>query len=126
MVETVDCLRWMFRPFRGTDVRRLSAAILLAVAIPRLPFWPGPPVVYPLNLLSGEAFGWITLANAVALVVTAKAWRFHWLGRTVALVAFVTWVLLAFATTSWTSRIIDITLAYAMLGEITAQRERDA
>ena len=42
-----------------------------------------------------------------------------------ALVAFVTWVLLAAATTSWTSRLIDIILAYAMLGEITAQRGRD-
>jgi len=120
-----DNLRWLFRPFRGTDVRRLAAAILFAVAIPRLPFWPGPPVVYPLNLLSGEAFGWLALVNAVALVLTARSWRFGWTGRTVALVAFVTWVLLAFATTSWTSRLIDITLAYAMLGEITAQRGRD-
>ncbi len=46
-------------------------------------------------------------------------------GRLAALVAFVTWVLLAAATTSWTSRLIDITLAYAMLGEITARRGRD-
>ena len=120
-----DNLRWMFRPFRGTDVRRLAAAILFAVAIPRLPFWPGPPIVYPLNILPPDVFAWLALLNAVALVLTAGQWRLRFVGRLAALVAFVTWVLLAAATTSWTSRLIDIILAYAMLGEITAQRGRD-
>jgi hypothetical protein len=126
MVETtIDCMRWMFRPFRGTDVRRLAAAILFAVALPRFDFWPGAPVVYPLNILPHDVFAWLALLNAVALVLTAGQWRLRFVGRLAALVAFVTWVLLAAATTSWTSRLIDITLAYAMLGEITAQRGRD-
>jgi len=51
MVETtIDCMRWMFRPFRGTDVRRLAAAILFAVALPRFDFWP-------VRLLAGRACG---------------------------------------------------------------------
>ncbi len=126
MVETtIDCMRWMFRPFRGTDVRRLAAAILFAVALPRFDFWPGAPVVYPLNILPQDVFAWLALLNAVALVLTAGQWRLRFVGRLAALVAFVTWVLLAAATTSWTSRLIDITLAYAMLGEITAQRGMD-
>lgn len=117
-------LVWLLRPFRGINVRRMTAFILLAVAIPRLPFWPGPPVVYPLGLLSSDAFGWLTLLNAIALFATGGRWRLHWVGRVAALGAFATWVLLAFATTSWTSRLIDIILVWAMWGEITAQEGR--
>jgi hypothetical protein len=115
---------WLLRPFRGINTRRMTAFILLAVAIPRLPFWPGPAVVYPLGILSSDAFGWLTLVNAIALLVTGGRWRLHWLGRLAALGAFATWVLLAFATTSWTSRLIDIILVWAMWGELTAQEGR--
>ena len=97
-------LRWMFRPFRGTDVRRLAAAILFAVAIPRLPFWPGPPIVYPLNILPQDVFAWLALLKAVALVLTAGQWRLRFVGRLSALVEFVSWVLSAVVTTALTSR----------------------
>jgi hypothetical protein len=114
-------LIWLFRPFRGEAVRRGTAFVMLGVAIPRLPFWPGPDPAYPLGILSSDLFGWLTLANAVVLILTARRWRLTWVGRTAALVAFATWVLLAFATTSWTSRFIDVAFAWAMWGEMTAQ-----
>ena len=117
-------LRRYYRPFRGVDVRRLTAAVLLGVALPRLPFWPGPSVVYPLRILPQEVFGWLALGIAVALVLTLTH-RYHWSGRIVAVLAFVTWITLAFATTSVTSMILDLTFAYAMFGEITAQRNHD-
>lgn len=115
-----DRLRRYLRPPRGVDVRRVVAFVLLGVAIPRLPFYPLDPPVYPLHLLPGEVFGWLALATALALIVTTDKWRLHWQGRLVAALAFALWVTLAFATTSVTSVIIDITLACACFGEITA------
>jgi hypothetical protein len=117
-------LVWLLSPFRGEAVRRGTAFVMLGIALPRLPFWPGPAPVYPLEILSGDLFGWLTLANAIALVVTGRRWRLTWIGRSAALVAFATWMLLAFATTSWTSRFIDVAFAWAMWGEMTAQEGR--
>lgn len=113
----------LLRPPRGVDVRRLTAFVLLGVALPRLPFWPGPSIVYPLQLLPQAAFGWLTLAIGVALLVTLGRWRLRFAGRAVAVLAFALWVTLAAATTSITSMILDIMFAYAMFGEIVTQRD---
>ena len=111
------------RPFRGRDVRVMVALFTLAVALPRLPFWPGStPTVNPLRFLPAEAFGWITLALGIALLLTAGRWRTKMAGRLVAFVGLIVWALLAGATFSITSRAIDIIIAYAMLGEIGAGR----
>lgn len=112
----------LLRPFRGTEVRRLSAFVLLGVALPRLPGWPGAPIVYPLNLLPQEVFGWAALAIGIGLLATGGRWRLRFAGRFVAVLAFVLWVTLAAATTSDTSMIIDAMFAYAMFGEIVTQR----
>lgn len=111
----------LLRPFHGFEVRRLTGFIMLGIALPRLPFWPGPAIVYPLKLLPEATFGWLTLAVSLALLITAWRWRLHFSGRFVALVAFVTWVILAVATTSVTSMILDITFAWASFGEVIAQ-----
>ena len=117
--------RWL-RPPRGVDVRRVIAFILFGVAIPRLPIYDGPPIVYPLLILPQEVFGWLALAMAIALIATIGKWRLRPAGRAVAVLTFALWVTLAFATTSVTSRIIDITLAYACFGEIIASgRDND-
>jgi len=113
----------LLRPPRGVDVRRMTGFVLLGVALPRLPFWFGPSVVYPLNLLPQEVFGWLTLALALGLLATLGRWRLRLVGRTVALLAFVMWVTLAVATTSVTSMFLDGVFAWAMFGEIVTQRE---
>jgi hypothetical protein len=112
----------LLRPFRGVDVRRLTGWVLMGVALPRLPFWPGPAVVYPLNLLPQETFGWTALLISMALLATCGAWRLRFIGRLVAVLAFVFWVTMAVATTSVTSLFIDAMFAYAMFGEIVTQR----
>lgn len=112
----------LLRPFRGTEVRRLSAFVLLGVALPRLPGWPGAPIVYPLNLLPQEVFGWAALAIGIGLLATGNRWRLRFAGRLVAVLAFVFWVTMAVATTSTTSMFIDAMFAYAMFGEIVTQR----
>lgn len=110
------------RPFRGDDVRRICALFTLAVALPRLPFYADPPAVNPLRFLPPEAFGWITLALGIALLVTNGRLRYRISGRMVAFAGLLIWALLAGATNSITSLIIDITVMYAMLGEIGAGR----
>ncbi len=112
----------LLRPFRGTEVRRLSAFVLLGVALPRLPGWQGAPIVYPLNLLPQEVFGWAALVISLALLATGNRWRLRFAGRLVAVLAFVFWVTMAVATTSTTSMFIDAMFAYAMFGEIVTQR----
>ena len=46
------------------------------MALPRFDFWPGAPVVYPLNILPQDVFAWLALLNAVALVLTAVIFSF--------------------------------------------------
>lgn len=111
----------LLRPFYGAEVRRLTGFVMLGVALPRLPFWPGPAIVYPLKLLPQDVFGWLTLVVAFALLTTTCRWRLLLAGRLVALLAFVMWIVLAAATTSITSMILDLTFAWAMFGEIIAQ-----
>jgi hypothetical protein len=111
----------LLRPFQGADVRRLTAVVLFAVALPRLPFWPGPSTVYQLTILPAEVFGWLALALAVGLFATTGCCRTHLVGRIIAMLAFVLWVILAAATTSITSIVLNLAFAYAMLGEIGAE-----
>lgn len=115
--------RWL-RPFCGEEIKRLVAAITLAVALPRLPFWPGPHIVYPLHLLPQEVFGWAALVSSLLLLATTERYRLRFVGRMSAVLAFAFWVTLAFATTSATSMMLDALFAYALFGEIIAQEKR--
>lgn len=115
-------LRALLRPFCGPDVRRLLAFLTLAVALPRLPGWPGPAIVYPLQFLPQAAFGWLTLAAGLGLLFTMGRHRLRVRGRLAALFAFAVWATLAAATTSATSMLIDLLIMYALLGEIMALR----
>lgn len=115
----------LLRPFRGVDVRRLTGWVLMAVALPRLPFFPSPPIVYPLGILPQVTFGWLFFGCALTLLATGKHWRLRLRGRLVALAAFVAWSVLAAATTSLTSVMIDAVIMWAMLGEITAGHDDD-
>lgn len=121
MIRQVRC--WL-RPPRGDDVRRLLALLTLAVALPRLPIWPGPAIVYPLRLLPQEAFGWLTLVVGIALLLTScNGQRLQLPGRLTSVLAFATWLTLAAATSSATSLLVDLAIAYALLGEIVGQED---
>jgi multidrug transporter EmrE-like cation transporter len=111
----------LLRPFQGPDVRRLTAFALLTVALPRLPGWPEPSTVSQLSFLPAETFGWLALALAVGLFATTGCCRTHLVGRLIAMLAFVLWVILAAATASFTSTALNLGFAYAMLGEIGAE-----
>lgn len=113
-------LRGLLHPPSGRDVRRLVAFLTLAVALPRLPGWPGPATVYPLRLLPQEWFGWLTLLAGLLLLATLR-WRLRVRGRLAALFALAVWATLAAATTSATSMMIDLLIMYALLGEILAR-----
>lgn len=112
------------RPPVGPDARRLVGLATLAVALPRLPFWPGPHIVYPLHLLPQEVFGWAALVSSLLLLATTERYRMRFVGRMSAVLAFAFWVTLAFATTSATSMMLDALFAYALFGEIIAQEKR--
>lgn len=98
-------------------VRLLVAAITLAVAIPRLPVFSA--VNYAaLNLFDAAMYGYALLPIGLALAVTSYRWRLRAVGRFIAVMGFVAWVTLAFATLSVTSRLIDIILAGVLMLEI--------
>lgn len=113
-------LRALLRPFCGQDIRRLVGFLTLAVALPRLPVWPGPAIVYPLRWLPQELYGWLTLAAGLLLLATLGRHRTRLRGRLTALFAFAVWATLAAATTSATSMMIDLLIMYALLGEMMA------
>jgi hypothetical protein len=116
----------VLRPMRGQEVRRLVAFLTLAVAIPRLPFFPGPLITYPLGFLPQETFGWLFLVAGMALLATCyNRSRLQLRGRLVALATLLVWSVLAAATTSMTSRLIDSVIMWAMLGEIVAAEYDD-
>lgn len=117
---------WLRAP-RGCDVRRLIAWMTFAVALPRLPlFAPSASMtVYPLGILPQETFGWIFLAAGLALLITGGRWRLKMRGRTAALAALLAWSVLAAATTSTTSRLLDLGIMYSLVGEIIAGRDDD-
>lgn len=116
--------RWLRAP-RGCDVRRLAGWATLAVAIPRLPVWPGPTAIfnYPLGILPQETFGWLFLAAGLLLLATGGEYRSRVRGRLAALLALLAWSVLAAATPSMTSRLIDLVFMYSLVGEIIAGRD---
>ncbi len=79
--------------------------------------------VYPLGILPQETFGWLFLLVGLALLATAGRWRLILRGRLAALAALVAWSVLAAATTSTTSRLIDFVIMYSLMGEIIAGRD---
>ena len=112
--------RWARRyiyPPSGRDVRRLVAALTLAVGLPRLPFAVGGFSFAEQRYIPPSAFGVICTAVGLLLLLTAYHGRLTVPGRMVAALGFVTWVTLAAATTSTTSLLIDLALAASLLIE---------
>ena len=103
-------------------VRFVAALITLAVAVPRLPVFDAW-IVAPLGFFVPSVYAYILLPLGLALVVTSYRWRTHWAGRLVAMLSFVAWVTLAFASSSVTSIAIDAIFAGVLFIEILAHHD---
>lgn len=120
-------VRRYLAPPHGPQVRRLVAWLTLAVGLPRLPLpWPTDgPAFAPLRFLPPEAYGVLMTALGVALMVTAYRGRLSVVGRLVAAAGFVQWMMLAAATPSATSLLIDLAVASVLLAEVWTVRAHD-
>lgn len=117
---------WLLRygkPPCGMQVRRLVALLTLAVGLPRLP-WPGLETAFsPLRFVDPWVYGVLTTALGVALYVTAYLGRLAPAGRMIAAIGVVVWVMLAVATSSATSLLIDLLVAATLLAEVWTMRD---
>lgn len=112
--------RRYLKPPCGRQVRRLAAALTLAVGVPRLPLFDGTEVVYTaLRFVDPWVYGVMMTALGLALLATAYGgWRLRPWGRLVAALGFAAWVMLAAATSSATSLLINLAVASVLLAEV--------
>ena len=117
--------RYLYPP-AGVEVRRLIAALTLAVGLPRLPLLHDLFSFATQRLLPPETFGVICTLTGILLLATAYGdRRLAMIGRLSAAVGFVVWVTLAAATTSTTSFLIDAAVAASLLVETGTLRRHD-
>lgn len=111
--------RRYLKPPCGPSVRRLVAALTLAVGLPRLPIFGAQVVYTPLRFVDPWVYGVALTALGVALMATAyRGWRLRPWGRLVAALGFAAWVMLAAATNSTTSLLINVAVASVLLTEV--------
>lgn len=110
----------------GPEVRRLVALLTLAVGVPRLPVLNSVlGMTYnPLRFMEPWMYGIAMTLLGVMLFVTSYRGRIDLSGRVVAALGFTMWIVLAAATTSTTSLLINLAVASSMLAEVLAQRGR--
>lgn len=116
-------LIWWICPPRGIIARRILAGMCLAVALPRLPFVADIVSFAPQKFGPPEFYGVLLLLAGVGLILTTTAHRLNVRGRVAAGLAFVMFATLAFATTSTTSLLVDLMIAYVAFGEMTAMTD---
>lgn len=109
-------------PPRGVEVRRLIAALTLAVGLPRLPGLSKVLPFAPSRLADPTLLGVLFTLAGILLMVTALRWRLTWGGRLVAALSFALWMTLAASTTSATSLLINLIVAASLLGEVWTQK----
>lgn len=117
----------VLRPPCGPQVRRLVAVLTLAVGIPRLPVFGNAIVLAynPLRFMEPWMYGVLMTALGLALFFTSyRCRRLTLLGRVVSALGFTMWIVLAAATASTTSMLINMAVASTMLAEVWAQRGR--
>jgi len=119
-IHTMDARKIMsifLRALRQMKPRTVVALLTLMVAWPRV--LPGGAVsaIYPLKYFPQELFGWMSLIAGILLLVTHNM-RLRLFGRLSAVFAFVVWTTLFVATTSWTSRGIDLVIMAILIIEI--------
>ena len=116
---------WHIAPPHGMQVRRLVTFMTLAIAVPRilqaLPF--GMSLVW----LHPSLYGWMFLALAVALMITSWRGRFSVPGRMIAAAGAILYAIAAAdaASRSTTSMLVNLAMAYALLGEAASINDCD-
>lgn len=106
------------KPPHGCEVRRLAAALTLAVGVPRLPIFAQTPTFDPLRFVAPWVYGVMLTALGLALLVTSYRGRLSVPGRLTAALGFAAWVMLAAATSSATSWLVNVAVASTLLAEV--------
>lgn len=114
--------RRYLKPPHGCQVRRLTAALTLAVGVPRLPVFATAPSVDLLRFVAPWVYGVMLTALGLALLVTSYRGRLSLAGRLTAALGFAAWVMLAAATSSATSWLVNVAVASTLLAEVWTLR----
>jgi hypothetical protein len=113
-------LKAAITPPSGPQVRKLAAWITLAVGLPRV-FPIFAQSVSPLRFFEPHVYGIIMIILGVMLFKTRKEpLRSSLFGRIVSALSMTMWVVLAAATMSPTSLLVNASFAVVMLAEIFA------
>lgn len=109
-------LKELLRPPWGREVRKVAGIFTLWVGIPRL--IPGASFGQ-LKFADPVVYGILMTTVGILLMVTClNGYRTTMAGKIVAGIAFVSWVMLAAATTSLTSFGLNVTVAVILLMEV--------
>lgn len=109
-------LKELLRPPWGREVRKTAGIFTLWVGIPRL--IPGASFGQ-LKFADPVVYGILMTTVGILLIVTClNGYRTTMAGKIVAGIAFVSWVMLAAATTSLTSFGLNVTVAVILLMEV--------
>lgn len=111
----------VLKPPCGHAVRKMAAMLTLAVGLPRLPMFDA--VYSPLRFMEPWVYGIVMTVLGLALYITSSR-RLTAVGRVIAATGFTMWIVLAAATSSTTSFLIDLVVASVLLAEVWAQRDR--
>jgi hypothetical protein len=102
---------------KGSQARKLTAWVTLAVGVPRvLP--DSMLTVSPLRFFEPHVYGFIMIALGVMLFMTMGERRYSLFGRIIAAISMAMWIVLAAATTSQTSVLVNAIFAVVMFVEI--------
>ncbi len=110
-------LKYYPKPPCGNEARRLIGVLTLAVGVPRLVFFVDVPY-NPLRFADPWVYGILMTVLGTLLLITSFGRRRTIAGKLVAGASFVAWCMLAAATTSATSLMINITVAASLLMEV--------
>lgn len=110
-------LRRYVKPPCGNEVRRMIGMLTLAVGIPRLLFFTDVPF-NPLRFADPWVYGILMTVLGVLLLTTSFGKRRTMYGKFVAGASFVAWSMLAVATTSATSLLVNLIVAASLLMEV--------
>jgi len=107
-----------FWPPHGPEVRKAIGLYSLWVGIPRL-LSQDISLYTPLKFIDPWVYGVLMTIIGVLLLLTSCTKRRHGIyGKVIAGVSFVAWMLLAAATSSQTSLLINLTVALSLLMEV--------
>lgn len=113
----------VLKPPCGHAVRKMAAMLTLAVGLPRLPMFDA--VYSPLRFMEPWVYGIVMTVLGLALYITSfGCGRLTVAGRVIAAIGFTMWIVLAAATSSATSFLVDLVVASVLLAEVWAQRGR--